>query len=392
MPRRNLSLHRSMRWTSKLLTITALGALAFAAQPVRDALAADADFYVSLRYEIDGSVRQCWNETAFRRSVARRVGYDPFREAASIDVSIRISGSARAVEGRVEWRNANGKGMGERRIVAEDGNCSKLLTEISFAVSLQIELLRPKTPAGGGAAPSTRGGNASSASAPIPATVAAPPPPSPSPPSPPPASPPRAVPPPATPKPEIAPAEKVRRQSEDARLEAEPEAARISSSWPLWVGIGPSLALGIAPSVTGSARLFFGVRHNDLSVEVGAEASYPSTERKWDGTGFRQSLIGGSAAVCGHHRAFSACVLGKASQVRVSGLGLDQPKSPTGFVAQVGLRFAATMDLGGPWSATAHIDTLGLLTPCTVDLNHFGVWDMPRLGALAGIDLSARFR
>ncbi len=381
-----------MHWRSNLLAIAALGGLAFAAQPAQNALAADADFYVSLRYQIDGSVRQCWDETVFRQSVARRVGYDPFREDASIDVSIRISGSARAVDGRVEWRNANGMGMGERRIVAEDGNCSKLLTEISFAVGLQIELLRPKAPVGVGAAPSARGGTHASASAPSPATVAAAPPASLSPPSSPPASPPRATPPPAAPEPEIAPSEKGRRQSEGARLEAEPEAARTSLSWHMWLGIGPSLALGIAPSVTGSARLFFGVRRNDLSVEVGAEASYPSTERKWDGTGFRQSLIGGSAAVCGHHRALSACVLGKASQVRVSGLGIDQPKSPAGFVAQAGLRLAATMDLGGPWAATAHIDALGLLTPCTVELNHFGAWDMPRLGALAGIDLSARFR
>ncbi len=160
----------------------------------------------------------------------------------------------------------------------------------------------------------------------------------------------------------------------------------------MWLGIGPSLALGIAPSVTGSARLFFGVRRNDLSVEVGAEASYPSTERKWDGSGFRQRLIGASAAVCGHRSALSACLLGKASQVRVSGLEVDQPSSPAGLVAQVGLRLAATMGLGGPWSVSAHLDALGLLTPCTVDLNQVGVWDMPRLGLLVGMDVSARFR
>jgi hypothetical protein len=160
----------------------------------------------------------------------------------------------------------------------------------------------------------------------------------------------------------------------------------------MWLGIGPSLALGIAPSVTGSARLFFGVRRSALAVEVGAEASYPSTERQWDGSGFRQNLIGASAALCGHRQSLSACVLGKASQVRVSGLGVDQRRSPTGLIAQAGFRIAAALELGGAWSATAHLDALGLLTPCTINLNKVGVWEMPRLGAMAGIDVSARFR
>jgi hypothetical protein len=43
-----------MRRQSKLLVVAALGAVT--AQPVRSAIAAEADFYVSLRYEIDGSL------------------------------------------------------------------------------------------------------------------------------------------------------------------------------------------------------------------------------------------------------------------------------------------------------------------------------------------------
>jgi hypothetical protein len=140
------------------------------------------------------------------------------------------------------------------------------------------------------------------------------------------------------------------------------------------------------------ARLVVGIRHRDRTVEIGAEASYPSTERQWDGTGFRQSFIGGSAAFCGHRRVLSACVLGKAGQVRFQGLGVDNPRSPSGLVVQAGARVAATLELGGPWSAAAHFEALGLLTPGTVDLNQDAVWEMPRIGALAGIDVSARFR
>jgi hypothetical protein len=398
MPRRRLSLCRPMRWLSKLVAIVVLGALADATQPARSAAAADVELYVSLRYEVDGALRRCWDETEFRRSVAQRVGYDPFRDSASVNVSIRVGGSTWAVNGQVEWRNANGVGLGERRFVAKDGNCLRLLKEMSFAVGLQIELLRPKASAGAGAAlfagggtvSSAGGGIASSAAAPIPPTSAATPLFAPSPPSP--TTPPSALPLTEVPKPDITPMAKEPRPRNDTGLEAKPEPAPVSARWPMWLGIGPSLALGIAPSVTGSARLFLGGRRNNLSGEVGAEASYPSTDRKWDGSGIRQSLIGASAAVCRHRQALAACLLGKAGQVRVSGLGVDKSQSPSGFVLQLGLRLAAALELGGPWSASAHIDALGLLTPYTVNLSQVGVWEMPRLGALVGIDVLARFR
>ena len=379
----------AVRWQSNVLLIIALGAAAGAAQPVRGARAAEADLYVSLRYEVAGSVRACWDEVEFRRGIANQIGYDPFRDDASVIVLVRVGGTAHAVDGMVEWRKEGGVGMGERRFAAKDGNCSNLLTEMSFAIGLQIELLRTTPPTTAGlsassgsstAAASTRMATATPPSlAEIPMTL-------------PQTAVPAASPPLATPAPDRSTSAKERRPSDIANSPAIAPAEGNSPHWPMWVGIGPSLAWGISPSITASTRLFLGVRQSEFSLELGGEASYPSTERHWDGSGFRQSLIGASAAVCGHRGATSACVVGKASQIRVTGLGVDQPRSPTGFVAQAGLRFAAAMDLGGPWFAAAHIDALGLLTPNTIVLSQAGVWDMPRLGALAGIDLAARFR
>ena len=417
VPRQRLFLHGRGRRSSTLMVVAFLGLVAVPGQSPTPAVAGEGDLYVTLMYKIEGTVRRCWNEGEFRRSVAQHVGYDPFRDSAAVQVSVRVGGSTRAVDGQVEWRNANGVGMGERRFVAKDGNCLRLLTEMSFATGLQIELLRPKASTGEGAPASASEGRVSAAgeaaayaigsasastagvgmvaSGPAAALANGPSKTSsgPSLPSPPSAlaaaeSPPST----SVPGSDHPTSEKERRPTSEATLEAEPDTARASTRWPMWLGLGPALALGIAPSVTGSARLFFGVRRRDLSLELGAEGSYPSTERQWDGTGFHQSLVGASAAVCGHQHVLSACVLGKASQVRVSGFGVDSTRSPTGFVAQAGLRFAASWALGGAWSATAHLDALGLLTPYTVALNKVGVWDMPRLGALAGIDLSARFR
>src|SRR5581483_11728073 len=145
-PWRRRFCRRASRRHLKLVLVAGLVALAVASKPAR-AVAAETDLYVSLRYEIDRSARRCWDEAKFRRSVAHRLGYDPFRDSAAIKVSIHVAGSARAVNGQVEWRNAGGSSMGERAFAARYGNCSKLMTEMSFAVTLQIELLRPKTPA-----------------------------------------------------------------------------------------------------------------------------------------------------------------------------------------------------------------------------------------------------
>jgi hypothetical protein len=395
---RGLGTRRARGHGRRLAAVTSALAALFGC-PLGGAAAGETDLYVALRYAIDAEARGCWDESEFRRSVTHRIGYDPFREDASIKVQVHVGGAANAVDGHVEWRKASGLLMGERRFVAKDGNCAKLLTEMSFAVGLQIELLRPKAPASTGAVSSAR--SATAGPSPVPATVAAPPAPAipsptpaaPSPPSPAAATPPPVSPPPSPAEPDVAEdlAAQTRPREKKAE-EVEPAPADSSPRWPMWVGLGPSLAWRISPGLTADARLFLGIRRNDLSLEIGAEASYPSTERRWDGSGFRQSLIGGTLALCGHHEWLSGCLLGRASEVRAAGLGVDQPRSPIGFVAQAGLRLAATLELGGPWFATAHLDGLGLLTPCRVKLNQAVVWEMPRLAALAGIDLSVRFR
>jgi hypothetical protein len=339
-------------------------------------VAAETDLHVVLHYSVDASARGCWDEAAFRRSVVARVGYEPFREVASLIVGVRVGGAANAVDGHVEWRKVDGTLMGERRFVPQDGDCAKLLTEMSFAVSLQIDLLRPKAPATTGAVASPSGGSndpGSAAGPTAPATTSAVP---------------------SSPADTSAAetgsaASTARRASEPGQ--PEPASSPPTPRWRIWVGLGPSVAWRLAPGITADGRLLLGIRRADLSLEIGGEGTYPSTKRRWDGSGFRHYLLGGTLALCGHHHWLSACALGRAGQVRVTGLGVDRPRSPTGFVAQAGLRLAASFPVGGRWFLAAHCDGLGLLTPSRVMLNESSVWEMPRLGVVAGIDLLARF-
>jgi hypothetical protein len=355
--------------------------------------AGENDLYATLRYEIEAAPRGCWDETKFRRGVAHRIGYDPFREDAPLTVQIHVGGNALSVDGRVEWRTASGEGMGERKFVAKDGNCSRLMTEMSFAVGLQIEFLRlkppkpPASPAGATTksdAPSIPVPSRDEAApatpivseAPQPAVVA------------------EEAPPSTTKANEAQPEpEKIDRAAPPAPpQEDESSPAQPSPPWTMWAGAGGALAWRLAPGTTADGRLFLGLRRLNLSFEFAAEATYPSTFRRWDGSGFRHTLVGGTLAICGHMGWFSACALGRASQVRIEGLGVDQPRTPNGFVGQAGGRMAATFLLAGAWSVAAHVDGLALFTHSTVRLNQAAVWDMPRLGAVVGADVLVRFR
>lgn len=368
---------------------TVVGAATLALAPAAEA--ASPEFYVNLGYQVEGAAEHCWDESEFRRSVAKMVRYDPFRSDSAVHLSVHVGGTSHAVDGRVEWRNAQGARIGERRFSAKDGNCIKLLTEMSFAVGLQIELLRPKaTPA----APSAATTAASPSTTPPTTAPGTTPPATPAGTTPPPA--PAGTTPPATPGGTPLPASPktgaaTSPTSTTPPTSTAPPTSTIPPRWSTWLGGGPALALGIAPSLAGHARLFFAVRRDDLSGELAIEGTLPVSERRSDGSGFREQLLGGGAALCGHRFALSACLLGKVSVLRASGFGVDETRSPNSLLLHTGLRVAATWQLARHWFALPHFDTLLLLTPRVVELDHVPMWAMPRFGASAGIDLAARF-
>jgi hypothetical protein len=158
------------------------------------------------------------------------------------------------------------------------------------------------------------------------------------------------------------------------------------------VGMGPSTGLGLGPNPIVQGRLFVAVQYAMASFELGAEASLPSTTSQGDGSGFRHNLLLASMAACGHYRSVSACGLGKFGEIRVRGQGVDVSASPTGSVAQVGPRLASSLELGDRLLLLAHTEALVLLTSWTVDMDYRAVWTMPRISALVGIDLAARFQ
>lgn len=365
-PSRNV--FRSVRVTrlrALLLTLGVAAASVCAVAPASVAGAAE-PLYVNLDYRVEGRPEGCWEEPELRRRVVKAVGYDPFRSSAATHVEVRVGRSASRVDGRVQWTSAEGADMGERRFIARDGDCTKLLTEMSFAIGLQIELLQPAPAPSSPPADTARPAAAAASNSARPSAAS------------------------ASPAQQSSPS-----AARAATLEESTNASISAARWDKWrlsLGVAPSLAVGFAPSPTVEARAFFGVRRRDWSAELGLETTWPVVERQPDGSGFRTNLLGASTHLCGHRGVLAGCVVGRLSQLRVTGLDVDQPQAPKALVAHTGIRLAATWDRSEHWFFTPHLDGLVLVTPRTVTLNHVEVWEVPLLAGLVGFDFGGRFR
>jgi hypothetical protein len=159
----------------------------------------------------------------------------------------------------------------------------------------------------------------------------------------------------------------------------------------LAVGAGPAVGIGMAPAATAFGRLFVAARFRRVSAELAADAALPATERAPDGSGVAVTAMGSSAAGCAHLSFASACVLGRVGWLRARGMGITEPRTSWGRFGEVGMRLAASRELGR-FIVSAHADGLVMLAPWNVAFNgDTVVWRVPRVGLVAGLDLALRF-
>jgi hypothetical protein len=328
----------------------ALALLAFAL-PEADARAAPPTI-VALEYEVAPDALGCPGALEFRTSVERQLGYDPFGATADTRVVVQIERKEPGFEGRIRWSDPRGRWVGDRRLSSRHPECADIAASVAFSVAVQVQLLATLAPA-----PSSE------------PTVA----------------PPLPTPPPVARAPEAnaTPVERLRATLPEPAARARPP--RLS------VGLGPTVALGVAPRPTGLGRLFVSGRSSWFSVELAADAALPATQRRVDGSGFSLGRVAAEAAACGHARAFAACLTTTVGRLEARGFGVDAPASPAGVFSQVGARIVATRDLWGHYFAAARVDGVVMTSSWTVTVNEAAMWTTPRVGALLGVDFGARF-
>jgi hypothetical protein len=150
------------------------------------------------------------------------------------------------------------------------------------------------------------------------------------------------------------------------------------------------VGIGMAPEATAFGRLFVAARVGGLSAEIAGDAALPVTQREWDGSGVVVTAMGSSAAGCAHVSFASACLLGRVGWIRARGTGIALPNSSWARFGEVGMRLAASRELGR-FMVGVHADGLVMLSRWNVVLNDAVVWSVPRVGVVVGLDVSLRF-
>jgi hypothetical protein len=318
---------------------------------------------VALRYDVDHSGSACPTEAAFRVMAARRLGYDPFRDSAGETVLIRAQDTERGIEGSVAWFDADGRRVGKQRFMSENRDCADLVQAMAFAFAVQVQLWAavdssPVVTPRARSAPRTS-----------------------------PAEQPKLPPPAAAPS------------QTAVHIEAPAEVAIVVDQKPskrrdgfsFVVGAGSGVGVSLAPTTSIDGHVFAAMQYRFASVEVGAEATLPSSARLDDRSGFRYRSSAGSLAICGHLRWWATCGVGKIGQIHVEGYGVAQSLSPSGTQSSAGGRVAVTHRMWGHLAASVHADWLKSLAPWTVEVNHTRTWSTPAWGIQLGMEVGALF-
>jgi hypothetical protein len=331
---------------------TALLATVVLAASARQANGAT-DTVVRLEYKADEQ-GSCVGEDELRRMVTNQLGHDPFSPDADRRLAITIAKTEAGFQGRIVWKEPDGRTLGERLLASRSRDCTEIAANLAFAVVLQLQLVERGEPKDGRDA-------SADAEQPPPKTGA---------------------------QNDRAPADAQRSpgtgETPAAPVPSAPARVRLA------VGAGPAVGLGMTPGATGFGRLFVAARFRELSAEIAADAALPVTLLEPDGTGVAVNAVGSSAAGCAHASVVSACLLGRLGWLRARGTGIAFPNTSWGWFSEVGMRVAGTTELGRV-AVSVHADGLVMLSRWNVVLNDFVVWTVPRVGGLVGLDVALRF-
>jgi hypothetical protein len=314
--------------------------------------------FVTLEYEVDPGVNGCPEAAEFRSTVERQLGYDPFQSAAARRVAVQIGRKGASFDGGIRWSDDRGRWVGDRRLASRREGCADIAASLAFSVAVQIQLIATLAPSMPEPPPSVQGPVAPPAPARVPEQPAI-----------------------SLPHPNKA----------AAPPQPEPHPTKQARPLKLFLGVGPSLALRLAPHPMGLGRLFASGRVSWISVEIALDAALPATQREADGSGFSLDRFAAGAAVCGHALAFAACLTTTVGLLRAHGFEVDAPASSSGLFSQLGARFGAVEDLGRRYFVAARADALVMLSSWTVRLNETTVWTTSRVGLVVGFDLGVRF-
>jgi hypothetical protein len=342
-----------MRTSVRLRTVTAV--VVFVLGFTR-ALAAQQQASVRLDYERAEGAGACPGGAAISSSVAERLGYEPFDDAAAETVKVTVRKKDRGLQARIERLAADGTSKAERVLSSRRSDCGDLSAAMALAIAIAIDPFR--------------------ATAPRPEADARPPPPAQPtgiPAAPPPSEKQRGVGPSmvlaAPPPPRVEPAPK-------------PISARIALGLVGGIGSAPVRSLGVTIQVAA--------RRADLSMGFEGRADFPASVPLQVGQ-VSTSLLVASLVPCVHWRFVAGCGLLTGGALRAAGHGLVDSRQVTDPYIAVGARVALDIRIVGKLYLIAHGDVSAPLVATELQVGGEELWTTPPLTVLGGLGLGMVF-
>ena len=110
-----------------------------------------------LVYERDASAESCPDAAALRAAVSKRIGFDPFDEAATRVISCRVEKSRQTLRAHIDVEDGAGESKTAREIVSKQDDCQELAEAVALALSIAINPLTLAAPTGPEPASAPRG-------------------------------------------------------------------------------------------------------------------------------------------------------------------------------------------------------------------------------------------
>ena len=305
-----------------------------------------------LVYQRDPGAESCPDEEALRAEVARRVGFNPFKEDASRVIICRISPIGHGLRVRIEVENGAESPRSSRELVSKRADCQELSEALQVALSIAIHPVAYAVPID----PEKEEEAAPPESKPVQREVPK-------------------VAPPLSPDPA------------DTLVAAPPPRPDME----LLVGAHVAVAAGLNPGLAYVATIDIGLAGRRYSTEADVRLVAPSSLA----VGSRSLRVWQWAALlatCAHQGPFSACLLGAGGMIYGTGVGFAISEKSNSPQVAAGARGAVEYPFAGRrLRLRAAIDLTAALTRTHFTVGGVDVWVSPRAAAVLALGLAGAF-
>jgi hypothetical protein len=308
-----------------------------------------------LVYVRSSEAMQCPDETAFRKAVATRLGYDPFFPSATKTVVARIDRQPKGFGGHIQIVDNEGALRGERDLTVKGDHCAELVNSLALAVSVAIDDLDEPPPKAQEEPPQS--------------------------PKPPPESPQPAK--TIEPAPQAKPAPKT--VAQPFPLEA---AASIGPEFNL--GTSPGLALGLRAAGTLLHRDWHLGLRAELQGELPVQSSLPNVAAP--SARLTTQTFAAAALLCAQGRVPFACLGPAVTRLSSQTAGISSPKEDATLALVLLGRFGVALPISDRWFFAPSALLQFSPVPTTLEINGAPALRLPRLGGGISLQIGVNFR